>query len=66
MTITISTDPIVHSALLVRMYSKAVVTNKVSTVKENRANRKYERMIKKSQKKLAKTKLVSGCTQIYA
>jgi hypothetical protein len=52
MTITINTDPVVHSAILVHMYSKAVVTNKVATVKENRANKKYERKIRKSQKKI--------------
>jgi|RhiMetStandDraft_4_1073278.scaffolds.fasta_scaffold23783_5 hypothetical protein len=52
MTITISTDPVVHTATFVHMYSKALVTNKVATVKENRANKKYERMIKKSQKKI--------------
>ena len=45
-----------HVAALVK---KDVVTNAIS-------ERRYERKIKKSQKKLAETTLVPGCTQIYA
>lgn len=67
MTITINTDPIVATTSLIAYHlPKAIITNKVQMVKENRANKKYERMIAKSQKKLAETKLVPGYTRIYA
>jgi hypothetical protein len=62
MTITLSTDPIVATASTARFLASSYIT----TRREVRANKKYERKIKKSQKKLAETKLVPGYTRIYA
>jgi hypothetical protein len=66
MTITISTDPIVFAASTTKLVAKAVIINKMQTVKANRQEKKYDRKIRKSQKKLAETKLVPGYTRIYA
>lgn len=42
------------------------MTNRIRKPFEILAHVKYERKIKKSQKKLAETKLVPGVVQIYA
>ena len=52
MTITISTDPIVNTALTAKYIAGELVKNKIETTRENRREKKYERMIKKSQKKI--------------
>lgn len=66
MTITLNTDHVVAPVVLSAMVAKAVVTNKVQTVKANRAERKYERKIRKSQEKLAETTLVPGYITVIA
>jgi hypothetical protein len=52
MTITISTDPIVAYASLAKYLAVEITKNKIETSRENRRERKYERMIRKSQKKI--------------
>ena len=66
MTITFNTDPIVASASLAYMLPKALISNKMTAVKDARQSKKYERKIRQSQKKLEQTKLVPGYTKIYA
>lgn len=50
MTITVSTDPIVAYASLAKFLAVEITHNKIETVKENRRERKYERMIRRSQR----------------
>lgn len=66
MTITISTDPIVAVASTAKFLAVEITKTKITTVRENRRAKKYDRMIAKSQKKLAETKLVPGYTNVYA
>jgi hypothetical protein len=65
MTITISTDPIVSVASTAKFLAVEITKTKIQTTRENRREKKYERMIRKSQKKIGPYKPVSYTT-IYA
>jgi len=52
MTITISTDPVVAVATTAKFLAVEITKTKIANAKENHRERKYERMIRKSQKKI--------------
>lgn len=59
MTIPASLDIAINKRIVAALVKKDVITNAF-------AERRYDRKIAKSQKKLAETKLVPGVIQIYA
>jgi hypothetical protein len=65
MTITISTDSIVANAYIAKFLAVEIPKTKIKTMRENRREKKYERMIAKSQEKIGTYTPVSYTT-IYA
>jgi hypothetical protein len=59
MTIPASLDIAINKLAVATLVKKDVITNAIS-------EKRYERKIAKSQKKLAETTLVPGVVQIYA